>query len=276
VSVSARTQVAGVIGDPIGHSLSPLIHNAAYAALGLDWIYLGFQVAAGAAGRAVSGAKALGMRGLSVTMPHKQQVASCVERLSEAAAELGAANTVVINGGEALGDNTDGAGFVVALREELSFVPAGKRCLVAGTGGAARAIIRALAAEGAEQIAVLGRDAEQAGAAASLGGRRGRVITQAGEADVEADLIVSATPALAGGGLLATAAFGSGQVVVDVVYDPPETDLMRLATTAGATVANGLGMLVHQAALQFKLFTGEEAPLAVMWGAVTGGSDPAN
>jgi shikimate dehydrogenase len=270
VSITARTAVAGVIGDPVEHSLSPLIHNSAYAALGLDWVYLGFHVPPGAADEAVRAAKSLGLRGLSVTMPHKQQVAGYVDRLSASAAELGAVNMVLIRRDHAEGYNTDGDGFVGALREELSFEPLGKRCLVAGTGGAARAIVRALAGEGAAEVAVLGRSVARAEVAAALAGRQGRVVS----VPEDADLIVSATPALDGGGLLAAAPFGRGQLVVDVVYDPPETDLLRVAAAAGARVANGLGMLVHQAAAQFKLFTGEDAPLDAMWGAVPRGSQP--
>lgn len=271
--LSAATNVAGVIGDPVEHSLSPAIHNAAYQALGLDWVYVGFRVPAGQADLAVAGAGALGVRGLSVTMPHKQQAAAVVDELSPTAARLAAVNTVVFEDGCSYGDSTDGSGFVTALREELSLAPEGRNCLVVGTGGAAKAVILALAEAGAAHVGVLGRSPTRAEAAASLAGVAGGVGT---ERDVvAADLVVHATPVGMAGvgsgsglGLLGSAQFRAGQVVVDLVYDPPETDLMRAALAAGATVANGLGMLVYQAAAQFTLFTGLPAPVAAMRAAV--------
>jgi shikimate dehydrogenase len=269
--LSAATKVVGIIGDPVTHSLSPLIHNAGYRALGLDWVYVGFRVRAGLAGAAVEGARALGVRGLSVTMPHKQQVAEVVDELAPTAAILGAVNTVVFDGGRAIGDSTDGRGFVEAVRSEVGFVPEGGRCLVAGTGGAARALVLALAEAGAERVTVLGRSPEATELAAGLAGAAGRAASKDAAAEVvTADLIVNATPvgmAGVGGGPLADARFREGQVVVDLVYAPPETDLLRRAAAQGAAVANGLGMLVHQAALQFTLFTGEQPPIEAMWAA---------
>lgn len=252
------------------HSLSPVIHNAGYAALGLDWVYLGFQVRAGGGAAAVQAARTLGLRGLSVTMPHKADVVVAADELSPAVGKLGSANTIVLEGGRARAHDTDGPGLIRALREELRFEPEGKRCLVVGTGGAARAIILGLAESGAGSVAVLGRSRQRAEEAALLAGERGQAVTE----PEEADLVVSATPALDAGGPLATARFGAGQLVVDVVYDPPETELLRRAAFGGARVTNGLAMLVHQAALQFKLFTGEDAPLAAMWAAVRGVAVP--
>jgi shikimate dehydrogenase len=269
-SLSAATAVAGVIGDPVAHSLSPIIHNAGYRALGLDWVYVGFHVWNVDVAAAIDGARALGVRGLSVTMPHKQQVAELVDEISPTAARLAAVNTVLFDDdGNSFGDSTDGRGFVEGVLEELSFVPEGRRCLVAGTGGAARAVVLALAESGAAEVAVLGRSAHGAARAAQLAGPAGRV---GGVGDIEtADLVVNATPVgMAGvvGGPFEEARFQEGQIVVDIVYDPPETDLLRRAAADGAQVANGLGMLVHQAALQFTLFTGSPAPIDAMWVAV--------
>ncbi|HWC10761.1 MAG TPA: hypothetical protein VG455_06010, partial [Acidimicrobiales bacterium] len=141
----SRTRVAAVIGDPVRHSLSPVLHNAAFRALELDWVYLAFEVPGGEAAAALTGMRALGIEGLSVTMPHKGDAAASVDELSAAALAVGAVNTVVpLPDGRLSGDNTDGAGFLASLAEE-GFDPAGQVCLVVGAGGAARAVVHALA-----------------------------------------------------------------------------------------------------------------------------------
>ncbi|MEO6120776.1 MAG: shikimate dehydrogenase, partial [Acidimicrobiales bacterium] len=136
--------MAAVIGDPIGHSLSPAIHNAGFAAAGLDWVFVAFRVVAGDAGGALAAVRVLDLGGLSVTTPHKAAVAGLVDRLSPTAAALGAVNTVVVDGDELVGESTDGAGFVSWLRRDEGFDPTGRRCLVRGTGGAGRALVLAL------------------------------------------------------------------------------------------------------------------------------------
>ncbi|MGH9074094.1 MAG: shikimate dehydrogenase family protein, partial [Acidimicrobiales bacterium] len=128
--VSAATTVVGVIGDPVGHSLSPLLHNTAFAEMGLDWVSVGFPVAAGRAGSALEGMRALGIAGLSVTMPHKEAVAALVDRMTPVATRLAAVNCIAAVAGELEGGNTDGEGFVAALRHGDGFEPRGRRCLV--------------------------------------------------------------------------------------------------------------------------------------------------
>jgi shikimate dehydrogenase len=242
------------------------MHNAAFRALELDWAYLAFEVPAGQGAAAVAGARVLGLEGLSVTMPHKAAAAGAVDRLTPAAEALGAVNTVVRRpDGLLLGDNTDGPGLVGALREDEGFDPAGRRCLVVGAGGAARAAVRALAEAGAAEIVVVNRTPERAEAAAALapGAARVGVAAEAGEAD----LVVNATPVGMGGdeGLpVDPRHLGPGQLVVDLVYHPAVTPLVDAARAQGAAAVNGLGMLVHQAALAFRLWTAEDAPLAVM------------
>jgi shikimate dehydrogenase len=269
--LSASTRVAGVIGDPVHHSLSPAIHNAAFAACGLDLVYVAFPVPRGRGGAAVAAARDLGLVGLNVTMPHKAEAAAACDELTPDAAILGAVNTVVARtGGRMLGDSTDGPGFLAALAEEGIEVH-GRRVLVLGAGGAARAVVLALGRDGA-QVVVAARRAEAAEAAAALapGGRAiglsgpGPEVVEAGAAD----LVVNATPL----GMSSvdpppvdpSALRGRGQAVVDLVYHPPETALLAAARARGAQVANGLGMLVHPAALSFTLWTGVEAPLAAM------------
>jgi shikimate dehydrogenase len=269
--IGPATRVAGVIGDPVRHSLSPVLHNAAFRALDLDWAYLAFEVAAGEGGAAVEAMRTLGIDGLSVTMPHKADVARAVDRLSPVAERLGAVNTVVRRGGVLVGESTDGEGFVAALRQDEGFDPAGKRCLVVGAGGAARAVVLALVDVGAAEVIVAGRTAGKVEAAAALAGDRGRVgtIEEAGDAD----LVVNATPIGMGtdAGLpLDPRRLAPGQVVVDLVYHPLVTPLVEAARARGVVAVNGLGMLIHQAALAFRLWTGEDPPLEVMSAAALG------
>lgn len=263
--VGPTTRVAGIIGDPVRHSLSPALHNAAFQALDLDWVYLAFEVPAGSGAAAVEAVRTLGIDGLNVTMPHKADVAGAVDRLSPTAERLGAVNTVVRRGGVLVGESTDGEGFVAALRGDEGFDPAGKRCLVVGAGGAARAVIAALAEAGAAEVVVAGRTPERVAAAAALAGGRGRVGTTAEASAV--DLVVNATPVGMGGdpGLpVDPALLGPGQVVADLVYHPLATPLLEAARARGVVAVNGLGMLIHQAALAFRLWTGEDPPLEVL------------
>lgn len=268
--MTAATRVVGVIGDPVAHSLSPLLHNTAFAVLALDWVSVGFPVADGEAAQALSGAGALGIRGLSVTMPHKGAVARALDELTPEAARLGAVNCVIATADGWLGDNTDGAGFVAALGRAHGFDPGGERCLVLGAGGAGRAVVAALADAGADEVVVVNRTPERAATAAALAGPVGRVGTPADARSCR--LVVNATPAGMGDVAhgppswpLDPALLDSWQLVVDLVYHPPVTPWLEAARQRGATVSNGLGMLVHQAALQVERWTGHTAPVDAMW-----------
>ena len=242
--------------------------------MGLDWDYLAFEVAPSAeeARAAVLGMRALhGFDGMSVTHPHKLTVAGAVDSLSTTAAELGAVNTVVRQpDGSLRGESTDGEGFIRAL-SELGFDPAGRRALLVGAGGAARAVARALASAGVAELVVVNRTAARAEQLVALTGPAARtgVAAEAGECD----LVVNATPLGTDGSDTSAlpvdvAHMGAGQLVVDLVYAPPVTPLLDAAQGRGCRVANGLAMLVHQAALQFELWTGQIAPLEAMWAAV--------
>jgi shikimate dehydrogenase len=267
---AGTTVVAGVIGDPITHSLSPALHNAAFRALGLDWVYVAFPVPPGRAEAAVAAMPSLGIRGLSVTMPHKAAAAAACHQLSHVAERLGVVNTVSNRSGLLVGDSTDGAGFLDSLAEK-GWSPRGKRCLVMGAGGAARAVVLALAEAGAARVTVVARRAEQADEVAALAGPVGAVgsIAAAGEAA----LVVNATPVGMEGigprdgrlpfGLDPTS-LGQGQLVADLVYAPATTPFLAEARRAGAGTCNGLGMLIHQAARQVAIWTGRQAPIAAM------------
>jgi len=251
--------VAAVIGFPIRHSLSPAMHNAAFAALGLDWVYLQLAVPPDRAADGVRALRLLGARGANVTMPHKLGVVASLDALAPQAEALGAVNTIVRDGARLVGHNTDGAGFLAALGEEAGFGPHGRRALVVGAGGAARAVAVALANAGAS-VTVTARRLEQAEAIAALG--PGIAARPWGE-PAEADLIVQATPAREDLPLKALP-FGPGVVAVDLIYPPPATPFMQAAVRAGARAVGGLGMLIHQAALSFELWTGRRAPIEVM------------
>lgn len=265
VTVTGGTRLAGVIGWPVRHSRSPAIHNAAFAATGLDWLHLALPVEPGDAPRAIGGMAALGIEGLSVTMPHKVAAAAAVDRLSADAVALGAVNCIVRDGGLLVGHNTDGGGFVDSLRTDEHIDPEGMRCVVFGAGGAARAVVRALAVAGVDRVTVVNRDPGRADAASRLAGDVGGVGSVANAAD--ADLVVNATPLGMGDDRslpFDPAACGQDAVVVDLVYHPEITALLAAASQAGRRTVGGLGMLVHQAARAFTLWTGVDAPVDVM------------
>ena len=265
MTIGGATRVAAVIGSPVRHSLSPAIHNAGYEALGIDWAYVAFEVAPGRAADALTAMRVLALAGLSVTMPHKHDVAAAVDEIAPAARVLDAVNCVERTAdGRLVGHNTDGDGFVDSLLAAGADGPAGRRCVVLGAGGAARAVIDALARHGATEVVVVNRSPGRGAEAALLAGPVGRVGTPV---DVSrADLVVNATSVGMGSTELPldAALLRAGQVVADLVYHPLDTALLGVARAAGATPVDGLGMLVHQAAHQIRIWTGLDAPVAVM------------
>ena len=262
--ITGGTRVAAVIGNPVRHSLSPALHNAAFEQLGLDWVYAAFDVSPGEAQAALDAMRTFRLGGLSITMPHKEAVASAVDSLDPAAAALRSVNTVVPQAdGSLKGYSTDGAGFVASLAAAGVSV-AGLPVCVLGAGAAARSIVDALARAGVAQVAVVNRTAAAADEAASLAGPTGVV---GGSADVsDAHILINATSVGMGGDELPCdpSLLRSGQVVADIVYHPRETALLRAARSAGATTVEGLGMLVHQAALQQQLWHGHLPDVSVM------------
>jgi shikimate dehydrogenase len=247
----------------VAHSLSPAIHQAAFDAAGVQWVYGAFDVAEGNAAEALDAMRTLDLGGLSVTMPHKSDVARLVDRLDPAARTLGSVNTVSWDGDELVGSSTDGAGFVASLADAgVSVV--GARVAIIGAGGAARSVIDALARAGSNDITVLNRSAGRAQQAAALAS----VASPGIISDISrADIVVNATSV--GMGLAAdepdtplpcaSNLLHAGQVVADLIYHPLETRWMKLATERGAQTVDGLGMLVHQAALQQHIWLGDDA-----------------
>jgi shikimate dehydrogenase len=264
--------VAALIGSPVAHSLSPAIHQAAFDAAGLDWRYVSFDIAAGAADAALDAVRTLGIAGLSVTTPHKEQVADCVDGLAQAAAQLRSVNTVVVEGdGRLVGHSTDGHGFVRALEAE-GIDPSGIHVAVIGAGAAARSIVSALDRAGAGSIVIVNRTRSKAADVARLAPITGRVAADAPSCELAtADLIVNATSVGFGGSADDPAALPFDpsvihceHLVADLVYHPLDTALLRSARERGARTFDGLGMLVHQAALQQHLWLGHTPDVRVM------------
>ena len=262
--IRGTTRLAAVIGSPIRHSLSPALFNAAFADAGLDWVYVALEVAPGDAARALDGMRALGLGGLSVTMPHKDAVAALVDQCTPEAAALRAVNCVVPTRDGLVGDNTDGPGFLDALAADAGFDPAGRRTVVVGAGGAARAIVLALARAGAAEVVVVNRTADKAHVAAALAAAQGHV---GDTSSIEgADLVVNATSVGMGDGAVPFEPhlLRPEQVLADIVYHPSPTPLLAAARDRGVTAIDGLGMLVHQAGHAFRLWTGQDPPIAAM------------
>ncbi|MFO7589353.1 MAG: shikimate dehydrogenase [Acidimicrobiia bacterium] len=264
-AVRGSTTVAGVIGDPIAHSRSPEIHNAAYAALGLDWVFVAFPTPAGSGAAAVDAVRALGIAGLSVTMPHKHDAVGACDELSETATRLGVVNAVVNRDGRLVGDSTDGEGFMRAVAD-AGVDASDAEVVVLGAGGAARAIVCALGDAGAH-VNVVARRAEAAHDAAALApGGAGRALEELDVALDGCDVLVNATPlGMRGEDVpVADESFAGLRLVFDTVYGSTTTPLIARASKQGVTAVDGIGMLVHQAALAFEMFTGHAAPLDAM------------
>lgn len=275
-TISGTTGLCGVIGDPVEHTMSPAMHNAAFKAKGLDYIYLPFRVKGEALGKAIEGMRGLNIRGLNVTIPHKVNVIRFLDELDPLAEKIGAVNTIVNNNGVLKGYNTDAAGFLRALREK-GIEPVGKNVVIMGAGGASRAISFVLAEKGSHLV-ILNRlveldwAEELAGRVSGAFGRKVKALELNGvnlEKVLEkADILVNATSV----GMIphsdatpvASGMLKPGMVVFDIVYNPLRTRLLIEAEKAGAETISGLEMLVWQGALAFENWFGVEAPVEVM------------
>ncbi|MBI3089506.1 MAG: shikimate dehydrogenase [Candidatus Tectomicrobia bacterium] len=269
----AQPRVLAVLGQPIEHSLSPLMHNTAIQALGLAYVYVAFEVAPADLAEAVAGLRALGVRGYNLTIPHKERVLPYLQELTEEARLIGAVNTVRLDGQRLIGHNTDGVGLLAALRRDGGIDPAGKRCVVLGAGGAARAVVVQLALAGAAEILIANRTPERAAALAShVAANVGGVALAALPLDGErlrqplarADLVINATSVGMGDDAaspLPADVLSDRHFVCDLIYRPPQTRLLRQARQRGARVLNGLGMLLYQGAAAFQWWTGEPFPV---------------
>ncbi len=275
MDIDTKTQFCGVIGKPVGHSLSPAIHNAAFRALGLNFVYLAWQV--DTIGDAVKGLRALGnFRGASVTIPHKVAAMQFLDHVEATAKRIGAINTIMADKGELSGYNTDATGALRALREggvELK----GRRIVVLGSGGAARAIAVALAADsGVENLTLLGiEDSERARLAQDIRSVGGATVEDShlDEAALrrvlpDSHVLIHCTPVgmspKSDSTCVPASLLHSGLAVMDIVYNPRETQLLKDAKFAGCKTIPGLEMFLNQAVTQFELWTNQAAPVAVM------------
>lgn len=261
-AITPHTVLCGVILHPAGHTRSPAMHNAAYAALALDAVFLAFDVTPSALGDAFAGARALGVRQLSISIPHKVAALEHVDEIEDDAARIGAINTAVLRGGRWLGANTDWHGAMLALERETSL--AGRRAVVLGAGGTARAVAFGLVERGAK-VHLLNRNVARAEAVAEAVGAEGAGPLEA-LMGLEHEVLVNATSVGLGSdeSPVAASALRRDSVVLDAVYEPEQTRLLREARAGGARTVSGKWMLVYQAAEQLRLWSGRDAPIDVM------------
>ena len=273
-NIGSRTGVVGILGHPVGHSLSPRMHNAAFMTQGVDMVYLPFDVPPQRLLEAVVGLRALNFRGANVTIPHKEAIVRLLDEVVESALRIGSVNTVVNEDGRLIGYNTDRSGFASALRSVHAEGPAGLTCFVAGAGGAARAVVAALTEEGAREIRVCNRTFERAVALCSQAASWGTAVCvavpedEAASAAAGCDLLVNATSVGLTSSIKESAVpvdnLHSKQIVLDLVYGTSATALVREAKARGAIAIDGKEMLVMQAAGSYELWTAQRAPLDVM------------
>lgn len=284
--IQGTTRLLGLIGDPIKHSKSPHMHNTSFEALGLDYVYMAFKVENGHIKEAIDGLKALNSLGGNITMPHKTDVIKHLDEISPDANLIGSVNTVKIDHNKkAIGYNTDGTGLVKAL-EENKMAYKGKKIVIAGAGGAGRAVATQLAYEGAKEVVIFNRTYREALAIAdnikkNIPTCKARAFLLKEEKIVEeiqdASILLNAT-SLGMKGTMDQAILSSPEQlpkdinVVDIVYDPLETKLLKLAKERGCKYMNGLPMIIWQGALAFKIWTGQDMPVDLIKEEIFGNS----
>jgi len=265
--INSKTKLCCVIGNPIEQSISPLVHNAAYKALGLNYVFLAFKVTQ--VKEALEGLKAMNVTGISVTIPHKLEVLKYVDEVDKVAAEIGAANTIVNKEGRFIATNTDWIGALKALEKKTSL--SGKRIALLGAGGAARALIYGLVKRGAK-VTVFNRTKVKAHQLAKYFQLEGTYLLSDIEKIKKAEIIINTTSV----GMIPNISespipnecINSSQIIFDIINKPYETKLLQYAKIRGATIIHGYEMLLYGAAEQFQLFTGKAAPVKIMENAI--------
>jgi len=272
--ISGTTKICGVIGDPIAHTMSPVMHNAVFKEMGMDYVYVAFQVKKEGLGEAIQGMRGLNIRGLNVTIPHKVAIIPLLDRLDHLAELIGAVNTVVNDNGVLTGYNTDAEGFLRALLER-GIEPRGKNVVILGAGGASRAISFILAERGSSLV-ILNRTLDKAKECASRIGEVFQKEAKALEFDsenlakalTEADILVNTTSVGmypdTGETPVSADLLRPGLIAVDIVYNPIKTRLLEETEAAGARTISGIDMFVWQGALAFEKWTGLKAPVKLM------------
>ncbi len=272
--LKGSTKIVGLIGNPVSHSLSPAMHNTAFHAMQMDWNYIPLHVHPENLEDAVKGVRSLGFLGVNVTVPYKEEVLRFLDGVSHEAECIGAVNTIRVVQGRLLGDNTDWNGFLRDLAG-VPFNPDGSKALILGSGGSARAIAYALLCKGAT-VLICGRNIVAASSLAQhfekqFDGKPVESMTYEGLHDLptEVDIIVNTTPLgmhprTSSSPWPEAVGFPKCALAYDLVYNPSKTCFLQLAESNGIKAVNGLGMLLHQAALAFEIWTGASAPLEIM------------
>jgi len=272
--VTGATALVGILGNPVAHSLSPAMHNAAFQALRMDWMYVPLPVETGRLGDGIRGMHSLGFRGANVTVPHKENALQFLDEISVQARQIGAVNTITFQDNGIAGDNTDWLGILEDLKDK-GFDTSGRKIMILGSGGSARAVVYALLSTGSDLIVcsrnqraarVLVEDLHTLFPDRSIDSTS---LVTAAHVDSRVDLVVNTTPLGMSPGTDTSPwpdeeRLPRCELVYDLVYNPPVTRLMKQAQDQGLTASNGLGMLVHQAAASFRIWTGIEPPVEVM------------
>lgn len=287
IEIDGKTKLVGVIGDPVEHSCSPPMHNAVFNELGMNYVYVPFHVKSENMQAALEGFKALNVVGINITIPHKQAVIPFLDEISKEAEMIGAVNTLVFEGDRVIGHNTDARGFIEAMYEVvdekhvLSEVEGIEgSAVVLGAGGASRAVVVGLVNAGFSPITIANRTvskaislAEQIGSKSSAEGPRTRLLgmglddEKLPDAIADASLLVNTTSAGMDASLpliIDADWLHQDLIVYDIIYTPPKTKLLTVARKKGLQTIRGLGMLVHQGAIAFELWTGVSPPVETM------------
>jgi shikimate dehydrogenase len=280
MEITGRTRIVGVIGDPVEHSCSPPMHNAVFREMGMDYVYVPFHVKPEHLPAAVAGFKALNAAGINVTLPHKKAVLSLMDSVSQEAELICAVNTMVFKDGMVEGHNTDARGFIASLREEGIDNVRGAKVVVLGAGGGAQAVVVGLALEKVDRIIIANRTHEKAiQLADAISEKTGVPVKGVSLADKnlqkyvsESDLLVSTVTAGMDPGIplvIDPDWLHKDLTVCDIIYTPPETNLLKAAAQRGLRTVGGMGMLVHQGAISFRLWTGKQPSVRTMRRALT-------
>lgn len=280
--ITAETKLLCIFGNPVKHSKSPLMHNAVIEKLGLNYTYMAFDVKPEELGNAVKSIKTLGISGVNITIPHKENVIKYLDYITDEAKNIGSVNTVFFDeNGKIVGDNTDGRGFVISLMKDGEFDPKNKKCVVMGAGGASRAVCAKLVSENIKSLALY--DIDQKKSADLITNLKSinenveikQIITKENleEEAKLSELVVNCTPIgmkESDPELLSDGVFNGKQFVFDLIYNPAETKLLKTAREKGCRTINGLGMLVYQGALSFERWTGVKPDTEIMFRKIKG------
>lgn len=277
MDIKATTKIYGIFGHPVSHSLSPVMHNRAFGELGMDCVYLGFDVKPGKIGAAVESIRTLNLQGINITIPHKESMVSLLDEVTQPVVLTGAVNTVKNEHGKLTGYNTDVPGVMRAIREELDFEPEDKRALIYGAGGACRAVVAAMCINGISRVMIVNRTLERARKVVdSFKDQFQHVIFETCPLDddnavqnyiSESDIVINSTSAGMGDVPALKVPLenaGDKVVVYDLVYKPYVTPLVKQARDMGINAHSGLGMLLYQGVEAFEIWTGKKAPVDVM------------